>query len=210
MDPTFDPDVNSVPASSADQSAVPNLYKDVERYAWSEDSTFLAGLASILSSQSPRTDPAQLEMLALQVRCFYYNRQNNVAVEPVAYAAWRKDQDAHDLSQLLPNHEVHQSASITNGVPPSVSLNNNNNTESTASDRHLASSSAADLSHETQSTQIDQHSQTASFADIVALIQSGQPIPGIRDIPDTVLTGQGSDATQAPRRKPWEQVDAST
>ncbi|KAI5258711.1 hypothetical protein E4T42_00570 [Aureobasidium subglaciale] len=44
----------------------------------------------------------------------------------------------------------------------------------------------------------------ASFAEICALIAEGKPIPGIKDIPDTVLEGQGTQA-QAPRRKkPWE------
>jgi len=44
----------------------------------------------------------------------------------------------------------------------------------------------------------------ASFAEICALIAEGKPIPGIKDIPDTVLEGQGTEA-QAPRRKkPWE------
>lgn len=43
-----------------------------------------------------------------------------------------------------------------------------------------------------------------SFAHIVELVTTGQPIPGIKDIPSTVLTGQGSQATQTKRRKPWE------
>ncbi|KAG9684017.1 hypothetical protein KCU95_g10908, partial [Aureobasidium melanogenum] len=44
----------------------------------------------------------------------------------------------------------------------------------------------------------------ASFAEICALIAEGKPIPGIKDIPDTILEGQGTQA-QAPRRKkPWE------
>jgi len=49
---------------------------------------------------------------------------------------------------------------------------------------------------------------TPTFDEIVALIQSGQPIPGIRDIPDTVLTGQGSTTTTLARRKPWERSEA--
>ena len=51
-----------------------------------------------------------------------------------------------------------------------------------------------------------------SFAHIVELITSGKPVPGIKDIPPTVLTGQGTQPAQARRKKPWEkdapQVDA--
>lgn len=43
-----------------------------------------------------------------------------------------------------------------------------------------------------------------SFAHIVELITSGQPVPGIREIPSTVLTGQGTEPVKARRKKPWE------
>jgi hypothetical protein len=43
-----------------------------------------------------------------------------------------------------------------------------------------------------------------SFAHIVELVTSGQPIPGIKDIPDTILAGQGSAAAHTKRKKPWE------
>lgn len=44
----------------------------------------------------------------------------------------------------------------------------------------------------------------SSFAHIVELITTGQPIPGIQDIPDTVLTGHDTASTKPRRRKPWE------
>ncbi|MCJ1285381.1 hypothetical protein MMC26_004721 [Xylographa opegraphella] len=43
-----------------------------------------------------------------------------------------------------------------------------------------------------------------SFSHIVDLITSGQPVPGVKDIPNTVLDGQASQATRPQRRKPWE------
>jgi len=196
MDPTFDPGVNAV------QSPDQNIYKDLEKYPWTEDSTFLAGLSSILSSQPADTNIAQLELLALQVRCFYYNRQNNVSVEPAAYEAWRGKQDPRDLSQLLPAQPSQPPVATSNGNLPIVSQSETDTTASTGMGEHSAPS--------TQAPTTEEIPQPASFADIVALIQSGQPIPGIRDIPDTVLTGQGSESTQPPRRKPWEQSMASS
>lgn len=47
-----------------------------------------------------------------------------------------------------------------------------------------------------------------SFSQIVALITEGQPIPGIKEVPDTVLEGQASQPNTARRRKPWEKDDA--
>ena len=47
-----------------------------------------------------------------------------------------------------------------------------------------------------------------SFSQIVELITTGQPIPGIREIPDTVLEGRDSQATSVKRKKPWEKDDS--
>lgn len=43
-----------------------------------------------------------------------------------------------------------------------------------------------------------------SFAHIVDLITSGKPVPGIKDIPSTILTGQGTEPVKQRRKKPWE------
>ena len=49
----------------------------------------------------------------------------------------------------------------------------------------------------------------ASFAEICEMIAEGKPIPGIKDIPDTILEGQASDAQKEKRRKPWERSAGS-
>lgn len=43
-----------------------------------------------------------------------------------------------------------------------------------------------------------------SFSHLVELITTGQTIPGIKEVPNTLLTGQGSKAVESKRRKPWE------
>lgn len=48
----------------------------------------------------------------------------------------------------------------------------------------------------------------ASFAEICDMIAEGKPIPGIKDIPDTILEGQASESQASTRKKPWEK-DAS-
>jgi hypothetical protein len=47
-----------------------------------------------------------------------------------------------------------------------------------------------------------------SFAHIVELITSGKPVPGIKEIPPTVLEGQGTEASKPKRKKPWEKDEA--
>lgn len=44
-----------------------------------------------------------------------------------------------------------------------------------------------------------------SFSQIVELITSGEPIPGIKEVPDTVLEGRSSQPMTVKRKKPWEE-----
>lgn len=59
------------------------------------------------------------------------------------------------------------------------------------------------LSNLTQ-TSTQEPTYPSSFAHIVELITTGQPIPGIQQIPDTVLTGHDTSSEQPKRLKPWE------
>jgi hypothetical protein len=43
-----------------------------------------------------------------------------------------------------------------------------------------------------------------SFAEIVELITAGKPIPGIKEIPDTILEAPKEQVTAPVRKKPWE------
>ena len=46
------------------------------------------------------------------------------------------------------------------------------------------------------------------FGQIIEIIASGEPIPGIKEVPDTVMEGQASQSTTAKRKKPWEKDGA--
>lgn len=45
---------------------------------------------------------------------------------------------------------------------------------------------------------------SSNYQELVELIVSGKPVPGIKQIPDTVLTDQKSISTKQQRPKPWE------
>jgi len=107
---------------------------------------------------------------------------------------WRTSQPAFQLSPLLPATATPPTASISPTPSKQAST-----THGTSSDSALEPATPA------QPPAV----YTPTFDEIVALIQSNQPIPGIRDIPDTVLTGQGSTTTTPARRKPWERSQRS-
>ncbi|KAF2443874.1 hypothetical protein P171DRAFT_464452 [Karstenula rhodostoma CBS 690.94] len=120
--------------------------------------------------------PEQASELTLRARCFYYARRYNTNVDFDAYKAYR---NVRGRPALVPNGvQAPVAATIDNagGILPEASAN--------------ASEPPAPY--------------PTSFAHIVELVTTGQPIPGIKEIPDTLLTGQASQATQSRRRKPWE------
>lgn len=49
---------------------------------------------------------------------------------------------------------------------------------------------------------------SSNYQNLVELIVLGKPVPGIKEIPDTVLTEQSSQPLAKQRRKPWEKEDA--
>ncbi|CAF9909800.1 MAG: hypothetical protein GOMPHAMPRED_006869 [Gomphillus americanus] len=62
-----------------------------------------------------------------------------------------------------------------------------------------------DVSMQSQSNVTDeQPPYPMTFNEIVELITSGKPVPGIKEIPNTVLEGQASESRISNRKKPWE------
>ncbi|KAJ4289795.1 hypothetical protein N0V90_011126 [Kalmusia sp. IMI 367209] len=157
-----------------------DVYEALENYNWDDDAEFQSGLSAILGSNS---SPEQASELTLRARCFYYARKYNMNVDFDAYKAYR---NARGRPPLVPNGvQTPTSSSSTEnagGVLPGASTNPN---EPTAP-------------------------YPTTFAHIVELVSTGQPIPGIKEIPDTILTGQASQATQSKRRKPWERENSTT
>ena len=48
-----------------------------------------------------------------------------------------------------------------------------------------------------------------TFQEVMDLVMKGEPVPGVRKIPDQVHEGPASTPTLQPRRKPWEQAAAA-
>ncbi|PNS20480.1 hypothetical protein CAC42_5930 [Sphaceloma murrayae] len=126
--------------------------------------------------------PEQIAHLTLRARCFYYSRKFGTKVDFEGYQAYRRSH-----------------TSGTNGTAPDV--------EQPSSDGILSTASVETASNP------GPHGNAptpASFAEICQLIAEGKPIPGIKEIPDTVLEGQASASTAPKRKKPWEREPVPT
>lgn len=110
------------------------------------------------------------------------SRKHNIQIDFAAYRDWHAEQTlsnpiTYETPQNLPTSSTEPSI-VSTEKSPTV-------TASTAPDGEAAP-------------------YPLSFNHIVELITAGQPIPGIKDVPDTVLEGQASQATKPKRKKPWE------
>ena len=110
------------------------------------------------------------------------SRKHNVQIDFAGYRDWH-------AQQILSHPTVNGNPQ---GLPPS---SNEPSVVSTALDPTPTASITPDG---------EAAPYPLSFNHIVELITSGQPIPGIKDVPDTVLEGQASQATKVRRKKPWE------
>jgi hypothetical protein len=152
------------------------LYSQLDAYPWAEDEEFQGGLRAILGSVQ---DPAQVEHLTLRAKCYYYARKAGQPVDFDGYTSWV------------------ESGGTTNGTTGIY--------DPLLQERPIAST-AVDEDTGGMGGGLADAPKPASFAEICALIQEGKPIPGIKDIPDTVLEGQASESQTQTRRKPWEKT----
>ena len=105
--------------------------------------------------------------------------KNNTSIDFNAYQSWRSQKSssyAKGISVIT---------STSNDTPRLVSASHN------GIDTNLESIESA-------------APYPISFSRVVDLVTSGGPIPGIKEVPDTVLEGQASLPTTVKRRKPWE------
>ncbi|KAK7533919.1 uncharacterized protein J3D65DRAFT_631794 [Phyllosticta citribraziliensis] len=189
-------------------AASDNIYAQVDGYPWDSDCEFQGGLSAILGA-NPSADQA-IE-LTLRARCFYYTRKFNIPVDFDAYKAYRASiPSPPPITPVTTNGlATPTSSSSTSASPqPQTQLQPAAPSSSTPPQTQASSSSAS--APAASSSGPDDAPYPTSFAHIVELITTGQPIPGIKEIPDTVLEGQGTTPAAAKRRKPWERSEDAT
>jgi hypothetical protein len=167
------------PSSSALPST-DSIYQALSNYAFPQDPDFQAGLSSLTSD--PTLSPSQLQDIIFQAQCFYFARKYNLPpIDSEDYKSWLSAQGNSQISAPEAHeHPTHIAAQPLEQSAPTSSTN---------------------LSPKDP----DGPPYPASFESIVDLITRNQPIPGIEEIPDTVLDASLSAPNQTARRKkPWE------
>ncbi|KAK2624225.1 hypothetical protein QTJ16_006175 [Diplocarpon rosae] len=181
-----------------------SIYKQLENYSWDSDREFQGGLSAILG---PNPSPSQLQDLTLRAQCFYLSRKKGISIDFDGYkayislkepAALNTSSPASTSTSLLTTAQQQQEEATTS--PQSSSFTSKMAVNNTPTDpSHCLSAATAAGPQDAGAP------YPASFAEIVALIQSGAEIPGIRHIPLKVIGYENSKPSVLPkRRKPWE------
>ncbi|PYH40630.1 DUF5572 domain-containing protein [Aspergillus saccharolyticus JOP 1030-1] len=155
------------------------VFKRIKSFPFEEDDEFAHGLSIILGHPDILASKAEIERdddITLQAKCFYFSRKENIT-PPVNVRRYQAWLQAGSVPAL-------QAASLID--------------QQQIRNVTIAGHANAPLVE-------TEPAYPSSFAHIVELITAGQPIPGIQQIPDTILIGQATPSTRSKRRKPWEQ-----
>jgi hypothetical protein len=125
------------------------------------------------------------------------HRKTGKEINLDAYAAWKKSREAKGKAPVHASHDETTAASVTAKEAPIFTEPQSEIEKSIASTTVLSTTAGGDDSD-----------AKLSYQQIVEMIRDGKEddLPGIKDIPNTVLEGQGTASTQAQRRKPWEKA----
>ncbi|RPB15523.1 hypothetical protein P167DRAFT_603057 [Morchella conica CCBAS932] len=198
------------------QSADLASFEAIQSYDWAADREFQAGLQSILSTAS---SPEQVATLTIRAKCFFYSKQSGLPIDYDAFNSWLAQKapaaavpstEAESTSvsaaaAITHPHQRKDSASILGrpSVDTTNPLVNSENFPASAPSPSLEENDT-DSATGTPTPGKPEAPYPTSFAHIVELITTGQPIPGIREIPNVLNTAPPSEATKPRRLKPWE------
>ncbi|KAL5001408.1 hypothetical protein BDV10DRAFT_5362 [Aspergillus recurvatus] len=207
---------NTTAAQTESQPPQADIFEQLSTYPFSADREFAGGLAIILGH--PETPASEEEIardddLVLQVKCYYFTRYapfriyrlstiylpslgllSTVRHVNIRFFSTRKNNLALPLDVA-----TYKSWLETRRVS-SASVDDSREIDSSAMSAPLLSGITNTVSTSTS----QEPAYPTSFAHIVELITTGQPVPGIQQIPDTLLTGQGAASAKPKRLKPWE------
>ncbi|PWY86326.1 hypothetical protein BO94DRAFT_575429 [Aspergillus sclerotioniger CBS 115572] len=155
-------------------------FERLSSYPFSADREFAVGLSIILGHPELPASEAEINRsddLTLQAKCFYFSRKEKLTppLNFSDYKTWLGSAPAGAASLIK--------TAMQQSNPAGFSSTNH----------------TGDIPKSSE-----EPAYPSSFAHIVELITTGQPIPGIQQIPDTVLTGHDTPSEKPKRRKPWE------
>ncbi|RGP80828.1 hypothetical protein FLONG3_1060 [Fusarium longipes] len=177
------------------------IFTAFDTYPWSKDKNFMSGLRTILGEPGQQNPQASFSDMAIHARIFYYAQRIGVNIDFDAYKTWLAGKQDYQPPDVLPE-EYRQHTEVNVVSTPALDWQK----AAPKTDLYIDRKAAA-----AQPGSQDQPNYPMGFAEMIKLIQEGKPVPGIRQIPNTIIRDPAVKpvGNRAVPRKPWEK-DVST
>ncbi|KAF5006119.1 hypothetical protein FDECE_7491 [Fusarium decemcellulare] len=177
------------------------IFTAFDTYPWTKDKMFMSGLYAILGEPGQQNPQASLVDMAIHARIFYYTQRIGVSIDFAAYKAWLASNPDHQPPDVLPD-EYHRRNEANASSSPVLDWQK----AAPKADLYVDRKAAA-----AQSGSEDQPNYPMGFAEMIKLLQEGKPVPGIRQIPNTIVRDPSVKpvGARAVPKKPWERDAAA-
>lgn len=175
------------------------IYKDFMNYNWDSFAEFQEGLQQILENHlqvlqeqdgTIQSIPAlDKQQLINQAKSFFYCSHTGNILNLDDYMAWK----AQNGSRYEKSQKISEVDRFIEDPTNESGVKGGSNTRD-----------ASDLKDSDVKDDVSDPPYSSNYQELVDLIVSGKPVPGIKEIPDTVLTEQISLSEAKQRVKPWE------
>lgn len=179
------------------------VYIEFLNYDWEKSEDFQKhlkelGLAAGVTSNS--TSAADSNQLIEQAKSFFFCQETGHILSLDDYEDWK----LHNGDKYDRNAKIIE-------IAEDEDLKSNNDkaskeTSSSARATNIEESGQANSSNGDENGEDGEPPYSSNYQNLVELIMTGKPVPGIKEIPDTVLRDQGSVSHEQQRKKPWEQL----
>ncbi|KAB5582709.1 hypothetical protein GE09DRAFT_1076099 [Coniochaeta sp. 2T2.1] len=189
-------------APSQPTPVTPALIKSFNDYPWVKDRQFLQGLAAMLGTLLPSSDMSRAASVSLQARIWWFSTKQGVTISPDSYASFlsaHPDTPTPEPAILARIEDVQRRMGVTGG-PGNVP-----SWQAHAPKADLRVKAADGVARDGGGGEGDAP-YPEQFRAVIEAVTQGKPVPGIREIPNTVVRLPGISPVgkmQAPR-KPWE------
>lgn len=185
-----------------------SVYIEYLNYDWDSFTEFKDGLKEILDNyleNLKEQDPLVTSIPALdkqqlveQAKCFFYCSHTGNILELDDYHQWKLHNEAKfsknkKITEIKDEEDLDLIAKESNDL--------NTNQESDVSNPPNQESNGLNTSEDSNPP------YSSNYKELVELILAGKEVPGIRQIPDTVLPEKVSESTKTQRAKPWERAN---
>jgi hypothetical protein len=178
------------------------IFGAFDAYPWKKDPAFMSGLQAILGDPKAGTPLETLRDMAAHARIFYYSQRIGTAIDFARYQAWHSQQTSGEGPPDIIPKEYREAAVPASSPPPLLPW------QQAAPKAELF----VDKTAAAQPSSGGEPNYPMAFAEMLKLLQEGKPIPGIRQIPNTVARDPSVKpvGTRIAPKKPWEKDTSVT